>query len=801
MVPPNADRPEELNGASPGWRHRLLVAFWLIWAVVLLRAYYTRLWQLFAGDSSVWEALTQDILSTRGLAVFFAMGLIFLTVQLVDLNYIGHTLRRLAGDRLKSLFYRGAASLGMATIMAIGCFLLLRYLRAHGLAPGDLTILGEAAARTASGILGAGLVLLVAQVLGAGICQLLRWHPEDWREGLLYRTAVGLGTVSYLFLGLATLGIYRPLSIQILVAVTLSCGTLWAIHRLKHPRVHGYKIEGAANPATAEARHIGTRLWRAIALLAMLIAFVCTLAPEIEYDALWYHLWLPKLWLARGQPVDRVSEYISLYPMMWELIFGAGLVLGGPIAAKLLHFACLPLGGLLTYQLTRRFAPRVSPWLAVALFVTVPTVLWEATTAYVDLALTLHVGLVIYALLRYVERKRWQWLVLAAVNLGLALATKHLALIVLALSTGGLALRLWFEERNLPRALGPALLLGGLSLLLPLPWYVRAWLASGNPVFPTLYGLFGAMPSERWNLATERQLAHFQAHFGRVRTPLNLLTLPLDTTLHAARYGGSLGPMFLLLLPGLAVCRFRPRTTPWLMSFALLYVAFWASPVSSLQMRFLVPITPLLAVLAATSCSCLMHRLSGTWTMRLRPAFHGCVAALLLLNLPPFTSLHENDRTGWDGWLTHVIRQVPVTVVIGRTSQHDYLVRSVPSYAAWQYINTHLPKETRVLTFSGGDHFYGERDRIPADAAMAQKAVWLSTKGQELQALQAMHQLGISHVLFDKHQLESGQLDNLALAQPTTMASWYDLEYEDHLFVLYRIRWRQLTVQLEEQDR
>ncbi|NIV28439.1 MAG: hypothetical protein GWN58_02655, partial [Anaerolineae bacterium] len=53
--------------------------------------------------------------------------------------------------------------------------------------------------------------------------------------------------------------------------------------------------------------------------------------------------------------MDPIAEYISLYPMTWELIFGAGLALGGPTAAKLLHFACLPLVGLLTYQMIRRF--------------------------------------------------------------------------------------------------------------------------------------------------------------------------------------------------------------------------------------------------------------------------------------------------------------------------------------------------------------------------------------------------------------------------------------------------------------
>jgi hypothetical protein len=644
--------------------------------------------------------------------------------------------------------------------------------------------------------LGAGLVLLSAQALGAGICQLMRWRPDDWREGLLYRTAIGLGAVSYISLGLATLGLYRPRSVQTVIALVLIGGSLWIVYRLVRPGAAVQKVKALTRLAVTRIDRPADRIWRAIALLAILIAFVGALAPEVEYDALWYHLWLPKLWLTHGHPVDPIAEYISLYPMTWELIFGAGLALGGPTAAKLLHFACLPLVGLLTYQLIRRFVPKASPWLAVALLATVPTVLWEATTAYIDLAMTLHVGLAVYALLRYVEGRRWHWLALATVNLGLALATKHLALTVLIPATTGLALRLWLEERDLRRALVPAMLLGGLSLLLPLPWYLRSWLASGNPVFPDLFGVFGALPPERWNALTERGLSAFKARFGRPRTALNLLTLPWDMTIHAARYGGNLGPMFLLLLPGLAVRRRRAQATSWLMAFVLLYIAFWASPISSFQMRFVVPITPLLAVLAAAACSWPMGSWPGKRAKRVRRAVYGGVAMLLLLNLPPFTSLHERDRAGWDGWLTHVVRQVPVSVVIGSTSYEEYLVRSVPSYAVWQHINTHLPEDARVLTFSGGDHLYSERDRVPSDATIAQTAVWLSTQDDEQQALEAMHQLRITHVLFDKRQLRSRELDDLAITQPARMADWYDPQYEDHRFVLYRVRWERLLPEL-----
>jgi hypothetical protein len=473
--------------------------------------------------------------------------------------------------------------------------------------------------------------------------------------------------------------------------------------------------------------------------------------------------------------------------MTWELIFGVALALCGPIAAKLLHFACLPLAALLAYQLASRFFPRASPWLAVAFFLTIPTVLWEAATAYNDLALTIHAGLTLYALLRYVEGRRWQWLAHAALNLGLALATKHLAFFVLALATSGLALRLWLAERHLGRALVPPLLLGLLGLAMALPWYIRSWIATGNPVFPELFGIFGA-PPDRWNAITQEALSRYINHFGRPRTALNLLTLPWDMTVHAARYGGTLGPMFLLLLPALALLRRRSRATVWLAAFALLYLALWVSPISSFQMRFLMPLAPLFAVLAAEACDRISLVLRTGVIKFARPALHACVAMLLLLNLPPFTSLHEADRVVWEGWLTHVTHRIPLAVVIGRESEENYLLREVPSYAAWRYINARLPADARVLTFSGGDHLYSHRERVWSDATMARSASWEAERGQERQALQALLALGISHVLLDKRQLETLRPDALAIAQPSMIAQSYNLEFEDARYVLYGLR-------------
>jgi hypothetical protein len=112
-----------------------------------------------------------------------------------------------------------------------------------------------------------------------------------------------------------------------------------------------------AVPGIPASTRRGHWCWPLISVMAIGIALVGALAPEIEYDALAYHLNLPKLWLSAGQPVDLDWELTSLYPLTWELIFGAALALGGPIAAKLIHFSAFVITALLIYEIARRYLP------------------------------------------------------------------------------------------------------------------------------------------------------------------------------------------------------------------------------------------------------------------------------------------------------------------------------------------------------------------------------------------------------------------------------------------------------------
>lgn len=623
-----------------------------------------------------------------------------------------------------------------------------------------------------------GLVL----VLGAA-WQIGRWVTarasdlfETAAEHLHITLAVGLATMSATLFALAAVGAYRrPVVIVFLVAAALSRpAENWRALR---------RFAGHWRDLVPAHRSVVDLVYVACSVAAIAFAFVAALAPEIEYDALYYHLWLPKQWLAAGRPIDIVEEYIALYPLGWELLYGAAMAAGGAGAAKLVHFVCLPLSGWAAVLVARHVAPSVSMPLVFALVVTAPTLIWEAGTAYVDLALGWLLALTSFALLRFHQRRDRRWLLIGGVTMGMALSVKHLALVALAIFA---VLLSWpAPGRGLSggiRVRVVAMFLAA-ALALAIPWYARAWAASHNPVFPEMYGVFGAQPPERWSAKTEFDLDGFKATFGMGRTAGALLRLPWDLATRPAPFGGDLGPLIFILVP-LAACAAERRRLIAAALGVLAYVAVWASPLSSFQLRFLVPIVPLLAVLGASGASALTQsadRVRRGW--QVVPAL--AIAMLLVLNLPPFMPWHGGrPRTS----INHVPVRLPAAVVLGAESSEAYLDRTIPTYRAWQYINTHTPTEARVLAFAGGDHYYSERRRLWSNAALARPATFDAVAGNEAHAMRAVRALGLTHLLIDRRVAAIDSIDRLALLSARVRQCCLVPLYEDGRASVYEIR-------------
>jgi hypothetical protein len=382
-------------------------------------------------------------------------------------------------------------------------------------------------------------------------------------------------------------------------------------------------------------------------------------------------------------------------------------------------------------------------------------------------------------------------------QLGFACAAKHLGLVALAGIAPVLA---WSRLRSraggaTPAATGRAgglrgatealLIVTVLALLVPLPWYVRAWRASGNPVFPDMYRTFGAQPPERWDRLTERGLQKFKDHFGRPRTAVNLLLLPWDMTMHAAEYGGALGPLPLAGLPIMLLAAARRRAAVAVLTSGAVYFAVWASPLGSYQMRFLLPVWVPCGALLAAGTQAILESLRSRGA---RAGVRAVLGGVLLASLPPWTFLQEPDRRLWAGWLTQVTHEPPTAVVLGGISQDEWLRAQIRTYGAWEWLNARARAGTRVLTFFSGDQLYSARARIWSEAVNARAATWGATAGDPGAVRQSLRRLGVDYVLAPSDALRTAEYRALDLLRPDVMGPALERVYEDRWTVIYAVR-------------
>jgi len=754
-------------------RGQLVWMAWGCWAVVVVYRCYLQLWRTLRHP--------MDIATLAGIAaretLYCAIIGVAAVVSSVAIVLIWRIVRRSTGDRALAAVLLAIAMLSLVWFRGQTAFVT----SVSAIHSPYLPALGEAVTRAASGLFGAGFIVLASWTVGDLVVAALGLAQASPDERKIVALTLGFGALSMCSSAAAWAGVYRPSTVALIIAVFLAAGaTAHAANRRRsdtEPTTPEPQVAWAAKPSGMD------RTWLLLVFLSLSFALVGALAPETEYDALWYHLNLPRLWLDAGRPVDVVQEYPSLYPMTWELVYGAGLAMGGAIAAKLLHFSCLLILAATVAMAWRLYAPSCSPWVAVGLLVTAPTVLWEATTAYDDLAIAMFASAACYTLARFAWTGHSSWLTASAIEFGLAASTKHLGLVAL---TAALAVLVWdCRQRQVAfRSVARSVItLGTVAIALPLPWYVRAWYGSGNPFFPELYGVFGGGPATRWDLVANQGLTAFKVHFGLGHGPMALARLPWDVTVHAALFGGSFGPLWLILIPGCLLGGPKGRGATLVVMGVLVYIAVWASPVSSFQLRFLIPVAGALALLAADGWRRLIVESDAV-----RPVVRRTAGIALLvvafLDLPPFSALQEADRFQYQGWLTHVMRTVPAAVVTGREPEAQYLARVLPSSSVWQYANAHLPVNAAVLTFSEGDNLYSHRTRFQYDSVLARPAIWTATSDGDV--FTALQRLRIEYVIFDRRLLTRLESAHLPIADERIQRACTTL-YEDRRYRLCRL--------------
>ncbi|WP_395294930.1 hypothetical protein ACF9IK_16345 [Kitasatospora hibisci] len=313
----------------------------------------------------------------------------------------------------------------------------------------------------------------------------------------------------------------RPL--PMLVAAVLAAAMEIAVVRTRPAALVRYR-ETVSGVAHSLRSTVGV-FWRnpATVFLGLLVtaAYVWRVALgsfvlPVEWDGMWYHLVGPAVWIQNGQIGHTPAAF-------WSDVYPQGQELLGAWAGVFTHTlrwswaATLPfllLGFTAAVSLARRFGARRDHALLAGFgFLTTPAVLAQTATSYVDVGAATTAAAAFQFVLATPSgsgevggRLRHLWLAGIALALGTSVKASNLLTMacVFAVGIAQVVLAVLAERRSVGReATGflrsgvtqSAMLSAALivpSVLLSSYWYVRTWMAHGNPFYPfTMFGFSG----------------------------------------------------------------------------------------------------------------------------------------------------------------------------------------------------------------------------------------------------------------------------------------------------------------------
>lgn len=320
-------------------------------------------------------------------------------------------------------------------------------------------------------------------------------------------------------------------------------------------------------------------------LLQVFVNLLGAFSPELSFDALWYHLTLPKLYL-QDQSVYFIPGgllYYSAMPKLGEMLYVSALSIGNEITVKALHLLFGVFTTLALYKLTRKYYSQQIAFIAVVIFYSNLVVAWESTTAYIDLIRTFYEIMALWGFVLWYESRKRKWLVLTALMTGFAITTKLLALgsvFIFLLLIFLLALK----KHTISIAnIKDVLLFAFIALLVPLPWLVFAFVYTGNPVYPIFSDIFQGINTKVFDF--------------QLLNPFYFITTSWNVLIQAS---DPISPIYVMFLPLLIF--FYPKFTSQMKVIALYTLGgflVWYSTSQVEGSRLLLPYLPACSLFCA----------------------------------------------------------------------------------------------------------------------------------------------------------------------------------------------------------
>lgn len=429
---------------------------------------------------------------------------------------------------------------------------------------------------------------------------------------------------------------------------------------------------------------------------AWLVAWLWATIPPSFFDELAYHLVIPQRALVTGELQALPWVFFTLMPHASDLLLAWGMAFAGDLGARATLFAIWVACSLGAWALAEVIVwPRIRPWtasLVAGLLATSPTLWFLATLPFSETCLVAAILTALAVIVTPWGQHR-PWLPLG-LSLGLA-ATVKLSGLIWAAAGLAMAMVMGWTRGEVLRAM----LLAVLNLL---PWWGRAMVYTGNPIYPLASSILGGEP---WN---EESQARVEGDLPPGLSDIGfwgVLRLPFDLVGNPERFGSAsdVGMLavasvcLVLVLP--ALMRAVPSEARWRRQadatavFVLLSGAGWV--LTSTTTRFFAPAWVLgLAVVAGG----LLH-LNKT----------GQVMVMLVV-------LTTGIEGTWRFLEQHEAVFSSHDVALGRERAEEYLARRLDHFSAAQFVREKLPGDARLLFIGETRPYYFAREAVAPSA-------------------------------------------------------------------------------------
>jgi len=512
-------------------------------------------------------------------------------------------------------------------------------------------------------------ICILAAGLGKFVLKEISVKYSSLGESLVFSLGIGLGVLSYSMFLLCTFHLLYPGTIFVLLSLaSLLSFVGWRTLRL--PSLKTF-------PGFAFQSPLIERFSGIILILFLVAGLLLTLTPAVGNDSLAYHLAVPKLFLEHHGFYFIPGNIFANYPLNGEMLYIPVLFLSGDVLAKGIHFAMALsiLAGMWQFM-RHHVTDSVFFFSSLLIFFSIPSVFVNAHMAYNDLTFTFYTLLTIYAFLNWSRNKQTGWIIICSALSGLAMGTKYSGLLLPFLGCLGiLYVSRHHNDRN-RYVLGILSLHIICTLIIGSPFYLKNWFLTGNPFYPFFSKIFS---SAGWSSEQARLYDIFLQSLGMGRRAIDYLLLPWNLSFHARmhspRFDGILGPTFILTLPFMLGMRNIAPAVKAALTFCMFFFLFWAS--TAQQIRYLFPVFPFLAITTGYILS----------------YYRKHKAVFVILTVFFIVSL------GFNGYhIAKDFRKInPFRIIMGQEDREDFLHRMVPSYGMFQYINTFLPENSKIL--------------------------------------------------------------------------------------------------------